>query len=61
MKLHSLVTLGGVFKDAYGVGGVVAPIFSYKNFEQLEHEGQQMFREGILPLRKVITKARRRL
>jgi hypothetical protein len=52
-----IAALGGVFKDGYRAGEVVAPIFSYKNFEQLEHEGQQLVRERIQPLRKVLTKA----
>ena len=37
--------LGGLFKDACDVSdgrlSVESPIFSYKNFERLEHEGQQ--------------------
>ena len=42
--------LGGVFKDACDASGgglsVESPIFSYKNFERLEHEGRQKFGEN---------------
>jgi hypothetical protein len=51
-----IAALGGVFKDAYGSGEVVAPIFGYKNFERLEHEGQKEFGGRIEPLRKSLTK-----
>lgn len=44
-----IAALGGVFKDAYGEGEVVAPIFSYPSFERLEHEGRQIFGGRILP------------
>ena len=37
--------LGGMLKDANDEGDVVAPIFNYRNFERLEHEGQQLIRE----------------
>jgi hypothetical protein len=37
--------LGGLLKDANGGGEVVEPIFNYRNFEQLEHEGRQSLRE----------------
>jgi hypothetical protein len=33
---------------------VEAPIFSYPNFEQLEHEGQQQFDRWLLPVRRAI-------
>ena len=49
-----IAALGGVFKDAYGEGEVIAPIFGYKNFERLEHEGQQQFGGRIQPLRKAL-------
>jgi hypothetical protein len=49
-----IAALGGVFKDAYGNGEVVAPIFAYKNFERLEHEGQRQFGGRIQPLRKAL-------
>jgi hypothetical protein len=54
-----IAALGGVFKDAYEIGEVVAPIFAYKNFEQLEHEGQRLIRERLMPLRKALTEAPR--
>jgi len=38
-----IAALGGGFKDAYGEGEVIAPIFARKNFERLEHEGRQKF------------------
>jgi hypothetical protein len=48
--------LGGVFKDACDASGgglsVESPIFGYKNFERLEHEGRQQFGGGIQPLRQ---------
>lgn len=43
-----IAALGGVFKDAYGDGEVIAPIFDYPNFERLEHEGREMFGGRIL-------------
>jgi hypothetical protein len=50
--------LGGVFKDGCDASGgrvsVKAPIFSYPNFEQLEHEGQQQFDRWLLPVRRAI-------
>ena len=53
-----IAVLGGVFKDGYGEGEVVAPIFSYKNFERLEHEGRQWFGKQILPMEKIFTESR---
>jgi len=48
--------LGGAFKDACDASGgglsVESPIFSYKNFERLEHEGRQKFGCRIQPLRQ---------
>ena len=35
--------MGGVFKDVEGGLSVKSPIFNYKNFERLEHEGRQEF------------------
>ena len=50
--------LGGVFKDGCDASGsrvsVEAPIFSYPNFERLEHEGQQQLGERLLQLRRAI-------
>ena len=54
-----IAALGGVFKDAYHEGEVIAPIFSYKNFEQLEHEGQPLVAKQIRPLRKALGEPRR--
>ena len=53
---RAIAALGGVFKDAYESGEVVAPIFAYKNFERLEHEGQKEFGRRIAPLRKALVK-----
>jgi hypothetical protein len=48
--------LGGAFKDACDASGgglsVESPIFSYKHFERLEHEGRQEFGGGIQRLRQ---------
>lgn len=50
--------LGGVFKDACDASGgrlsVESPIFSYKNFERLEHEGQQEFGGRIQQLHETL-------
>jgi hypothetical protein len=51
--------LGGVFKDAYESGEVVAPIFAYQNFERLEHEGQHLLQERLMPLRKALAETPR--
>lgn len=45
--------LGGVFKDAYENGEVVAPIFAYQNFERLEHEGRLKFGGQIRPFEQL--------
>lgn len=51
-----VAAMGGMFKDACGDGGgglsVESPIFDYKNFERLEHEGQQEFGARIQQLQK---------
>jgi len=48
--------LGGAFKDACDASGgrlsVESPIFSYKNFEHLEHEGRQELGGRIQALRQ---------
>jgi hypothetical protein len=38
-----IAAAGGMFKDASGGLAVKSPIFDYKNFERLEHEGWQKF------------------
>jgi hypothetical protein len=41
-----VAAMGGMFKDACGEGdglSVESPIFDYKNFERLEHEGRREF------------------
>jgi hypothetical protein len=53
-----IAALGGVFKDDYGDSEVVAPIFSYPNFERLEHEGRQMFGERMPPPQSGLTGVR---
>lgn len=50
--------LGGMFKDASHEGDVVAPIFNYRNFERLEHEGRPLLRERLMPPREKLTKPR---
>lgn len=49
-----IASMGGAFKD----GGlrVESPIFSYKNFERLEHEGQKEFGGRIGQLQKMLAK-----
>lgn len=51
-----VAVMGGMFKDACGEGGgglsLASPIFDYKNFERLEHEGQQEFGARIQQLQK---------
>ena len=38
-----VAAVGGVFKDADNGLSVKSPIFDYKSFERLEHEGWQEF------------------
>jgi len=51
-----VAALGGAFKDACAEPGqnlaVQSPIFDYKNFERLEHEGQRKFGGKIRLLQK---------
>ena len=44
-----IAAMGGGFKDAFANGEVIAPIFNYRNFERLEHEGRMMLREQARP------------
>ncbi len=59
-----VAAMGGMFKDACGDGGsgllVESPIFDYKNFELLEHEGRREFGGRIRELqRKLVGKNNR--
>jgi hypothetical protein len=47
-----VAAMGGMFKDAAEGWSVESPIFSYKNFERLEHEGQKEFGGRLEQLRK---------
>lgn len=49
-----IASVGGWFKDS-GLP-VESPIFSYKNFERLEHEGWKEFGGRIEPLRKALAR-----
>jgi hypothetical protein len=40
---HLVAAMGGMFKDADTGWSVRSPIFDYRNFERLEHEGWQEF------------------
>jgi hypothetical protein len=47
-----VAAMSGMLKDADGGLSVESPIFNYKNFERLEHEGWQEFGGRIEQLRK---------
>ena len=49
-----LAAVAGAFKDADGGLTVKSPIFDYKNFERLEHEGQKEFGGKIRQLKKAL-------
>jgi hypothetical protein len=51
-----LAAAGGIFKDAEGGLTVKSPIFDYKNFERLEHEGWQKFGGRLQQLRGSLSK-----
>jgi hypothetical protein len=47
-----MAAMGGMFKDSGNSLTVESPIFDYKNFERLEHEGWQEFGERIERMRE---------
>lgn len=54
-----VAALGGMFKDACADSGglsVKSPIFDYRNFERLEHEGRQKFGGRIEQLQRKLTR-----
>jgi hypothetical protein len=52
-----MAAAGGVFKDADGGLAVRSPIFDYKNFERLEHEGWRKFGGRLQQLRGNLSNA----
>lgn len=53
-----VAAMSGVLKDAGGGLAVKAPIFDYKDFEQLEHEGWQKFGGDLERLREELSRVR---
>jgi hypothetical protein len=53
-----VAAMGGMFKDVEGGLAVKSPIFDYRNFERLEHEGQREFGGRIRQFQSTLQKAR---